>query len=370
MDALARTVKCRRIPPTDRAPTPSRREHMSRLITVALAVGVIAALAGVTTAGAVTYEHIDEYDAHTYPTGLAVDQSSGDLYVANLINLDRPGLRGELQRIGEDESSTLFGDGYYPAVAVDPVDGDVYTIDFGEEMEMIELGRASYVWDPFGYDRRIIAYDSSGSLKEEPSIPITADLTVPVRPQLAVDHKGHIYYPNIATDRVEVYNRQGKLAKTITGSSADGSVLSNPSQIAVGPNDTLYVVDGVKMVDDGTGYLVPNFDDARLQRFDVDGNRIGSGPMVSERVKSIGVNPANGRVFVGRAGVYEPGDPRALYDSDYHLEAYYGGHEVAQFGYGYYTYSQGGPGIAVSARTGKVFVSDEGTQEVEVYARR
>lgn len=149
--------------------------------------------------------------------------------------------------------------------------------------------------------------------------------------------------------------------------------------MAIGPKNRVFVIDGVikgpEYVDTGFGipYWVPDFIPARVQQFTSRGKLVGEGPIVSGRVKSIAVHPETGRLFVGRAAYeHDPEElPEGEYDytdPGYYIDVYEDGVEVGEFGQGFYGDTQSGPGIAVSAMTGKVYVSDISGLDIETYA--
>lgn len=140
--------------------------------------------------------------------GVAVDQSSGDVYVAGLLNfatfgpssIDKFDASGKLL-----SPPSPFGDALYSGTAVNPTNGDV---DVLGEAEI--FGSASvYSYDP-----------NSGTLLSSFSVPTSrnfaGDFTAV---QIATDSAGNVYVPEplretdsgaVADDEVHEYSPSGR----------------------------------------------------------------------------------------------------------------------------------------------------------------
>jgi hypothetical protein len=161
--------------------------------------------------------------------GAAVDQSSGDVYVAGLVNLSTFG-QEHVNKF--DFSGRLlsppspFGEGLYSGAAVDPTNGDVYV-----------LGEAG-----FSAPATVYTYDpNTGAPVGTPfEVPASRELSVFFTTvQIAADSAGNVYVPVISENEVREYSPAGVLLNTFTGSGA----LKEPTGVAVDSSGNLWVAD-------------------------------------------------------------------------------------------------------------------------------
>ena len=223
------------------------------------------------------------------PSGVAIDQASGDVYVADTGNhrvqrFDAQGAFLSAFGWGVDDGTAALqtctsgceagiagtGDGQLssPAgIAVDPTSGDVYVAN--RENGIIERFETSgaYVSSFGGYEE---------GNPEKFSYPLSFGNDI------AVDSTGRIFVSNgYATPaRVAVFSAAGAFESSITGSGANA--LINGSSLAIDSADNLYVLDPFR---------------SEVEVFDA------SGAFVRREAKEVGaagiaVNPANGHLFV------------------------------------------------------------------------
>ena len=223
------------------------------------------------------------------PSGVAIDQASGDVYVVDTLNerIDRFDAEGEfilafgwgvLDGSAEAQVCTTScqagvaggGEGQLNepvGVAVDPTSGDVLVAN--RENGVIERFETSgaYVSSFGGYEE---------GNPEKFSYPLSFGNDI------AVDSTGRIFVSNgYATPaRVAVFSAAGAFESSITGSGANA--LINGSSLAIDSADNLYVLDPFR---------------SEVEVFD------SSGAFVRREAKEVGaagiaVNPANGHLFV------------------------------------------------------------------------
>ncbi len=186
-----------------------------------LALCVLLALsAGVAQAeppGLVSYGNF----AGSFPNGVAVDESTGNVYVASLTqsNINKFDASGKLF---SPPSPFGAGSGFYSGAAVNPMNGDVYVLDAASQ--------AIDTYDP-----------NSGALLSSFSVPGSANffgfLTVV---QIATDSAGDVYVPVIPENEVLEYSPAGTLLNTFTGGAGSGA-LRAPHGVAVDPSGNLWV---------------------------------------------------------------------------------------------------------------------------------
>jgi hypothetical protein len=273
------------------------------------------------------------------PLGVAVDQSSGDVYVAGLLKIGSGNPSQNVYKFGA--SHTLLsppspfgeGTGLYSGVAVNPTNHDVYVVD--------AAGQAIDTYDP-----------SSGALVGSP-FPVESCgrgsfgfLWV----QIATDSAGNVYVPCAPENAVRVYSPTGTLLKTLAPSGA--SALQGPTGVAVDGSGDVWVADG--------GHN-------RIEELMPSG--AFAGEIESEGVRSLAVGGAGGDVLAlvynsaERCGQFTAGSypPRC-----YHLVEYGGaGEQLADVGAGSIApgRAESGaiPSVALDEATGHVYVPDGGS---------
>ncbi len=156
----------------------------------------------------------------TNPVGVAVDQPSGDVYVAAWYDETQPPIN-EFDGSGKLISPpSPFGEGLHSGAAVDPVNGD---------LDLLNAFGAIETYDP-----------STGALLSSFEVPGSLNFFgVATMVQIATDSAGDVYVPVVPKNEVLEYSPAGTLLKTFTGSGA----LKEPAGVAVAPSGDLWVAD-------------------------------------------------------------------------------------------------------------------------------
>lgn len=177
--------------------------------------------------------------------GVAVDQASHEIYVA-VISRKQNEL-GEIRRLKPDGTANgIFSAGpnaAFSGVAVNPLTQGVYGAEGVVETPFGSLGTA-----------RIDVFSSTGTLGTSFSTSDTKGA-----PQVATDSNGLVYFPNAATDSVQVFNSSGVLQETILCTGCPGGAFGQPMSVALDSGGDLYVADispdrVLKFTDSGSGY--------------------------------------------------------------------------------------------------------------------
>ena len=326
---------------------PSRALLAAPLITLpALALSVTALLAlsaGVAQAEPpklVSYGNFGS--VAPFSIGVAVDQPSGDVYVAGLVNLAPlgPSNLDKFDAAGRLLSPpSPFGEGYNSGAAVNPTNGDVYV-----------LGKASFS-QPLAID----TYDPcSGALLGSFSVPASGNLngffTVV---QIATDSAGNVYLPVVPENKVLEYNPSEcpalpepcalKPVKTFTGGSGAGA-LSGPTGVAVDSSGNVWVADA---------------HNNRIEELGSTGTFVGE--IKSEGVGAVALD-THGVVF---AMVNNSADScGSIAPPCYHLVEYSSaGAQLADIGAGSFGEAKESPNtvpsmLAVNDSSGRVYVTD------------
>jgi NHL repeat-containing protein len=332
---------------------------LSRGLSV-LALGVVASLAlfaGVARAEPPKLISYGSFDSDTLlPVGVAVDQSSGDVYAAGLFNEETY----EQVPVNKFDASggllappSPFGQGYHSGAAVNPTNGDVYVLSniflnfiFGPPMvATYEPSTGALVGSPFP----VPASNNFGGL-----------FTIV---QIAADSKGNVYVPvprketapgsgtYTSNDEVIEYSSTGTLLGTFTGGSGDGN-LKEPTGVVVDPAGNVWVAD--------TG-------NGRVEELNPSDAPIAE--IKSEGVEAVALD-AKGDVFAlvtnsadFCGSVVSPCPHVVEYDS--------AGAQVADVGAGSlggYQYQSSAPSmLAVDEASGRVYVSDAAREAVLIF---
>jgi tripartite motif-containing protein 71 len=218
--------------------------------------------------------HLDEGDGQfNSPTSVAVNPSSGNVYVADYGN----------NRIQEFTSSGIFLkwwgfegqlDGYFTApssVAVNPSSGNVYVADYGNN-RIQEFTSSGIFLKWWGFEGQLDGY-------------FTAPSSVAVNPS-----SGNVYVTDTGNNRIQEFTSSGIfIAKWGSSGSGDGQFIG-PASVAVDPSSgNVYVAD---------------YGNNRIQVFTGDGTFItelgsyGSGNYQFTGPKGVAVDPSSGNVYV------------------------------------------------------------------------
>jgi hypothetical protein len=283
-------------------------------------------LASVPAYGATGYGLVKSFGSGTlaFPMAVAVDQSTNDVYVADFVNntIDNFDSQGNLLQ-------PPFGNASFAGVAVDPAPnpndnnatGDVYAYDAANE--------------------KIQTLDPSSAT---PGTAVTTPFSVPgggfVFVQIASDSSGDVYYPDQVDSEVQKYDANGNVLQTFGA----GTLSSSIRGVAVDSAGNVYVSDpGNQAV-----YKFNSSGTLQTLRFDQGGSP-----------QSVTVD-SSGDVFV-----------LDLASGGYHVIEYdSSGNQLTDFGLGQIGGSSPPPAdtIAVDDSTGDVYVTDLGTDTVDLFA--
>lgn len=274
------------------------------------------------------------------PIGVAIDQSSQAIYVAE-VSRDlfkiQPGQVEQLSASGTPTASSPFGTGgqdFFMSVAVNPVTHDVYAY----QIEALKTPGG-----PKGTSK-VTVFSSSGAMGASIS-PGQAEAQ-----SLAADSSGRLFFPSSTTDSVRIYSAAGALEGSVTCATCPGAPFVDPQSVAFDPAGKLYVVDranggrALEFTPSGGSYVY----ESTLQ--------IGAGAV------AVGVDGASGDVFVGD-----------LVSGKYHVVAYdSSGVPFDDFGAGLVSPSdidEVTGQLAVNATTHRLYLSNPGGNNLRVFER-
>jgi len=273
------------------------------------------------------------------PTGVAVDQASQRIYVAELskglIPRLLPGEIEQLSATGVPTSNSPFttgGQDFFSAVAVDPTTEGVYAYQSEASTPLGQKGTP-----------KLSPFSSSGVLGTSFS---PADSGAEA---LAVDSSGRIFFPNTAAGSVQIFSSSGAVEGTISCAGCPAGGFEEPTAVAFDSAGKLYVVDRggdrvVKLAPSGGTFTY----ESTLQS--------GAGAV------AVAVDTSDDDVFVGD-----------LVGSKYHVVAYdSAGTEFDDFAAGLVSTSlvESATGqLAVNATTHRVYLSDPGGGQLWIFKR-
>jgi hypothetical protein len=272
------------------------------------------------------------------PTGIAIDQASQEIYVAelskSLVNLS-PGEVEQLESDGTPTGSSPFttgGQDFFIAVAVNPVTQGIYAYQAEGKTPFGQKGTS-----------QMNSFSSTGVLGAS-FVP-----TESVATTLAADSSGRVYFPNSGAHSIQVFSSSGVLESTISCGDCPGGGFGEPTAVAFNAAGKLYVVD---RGDDRVIKLTPSAGtyayESTLQS--------GAGAV------AIAVDTSDGDTFVG-----------GTVGGKYHVVAYdSSGAELDDFGTGLLHASlvEAATGqLAVNATTHGVYLSDPGGKQLWVFER-
>jgi hypothetical protein len=273
------------------------------------------------------------------PVGVAIDQSSQQLYVAELseeLLSVKPGRVEQLSASGVPTAASPFGTGgedLFASVAVNPVTHGIYAYQGEGSTPLGQKGKST-----------LSSFSSSGVLGTS-FFPTNSEVGT-----LAADSSGRVYFPNSGAGSVQIFNSSGTLEGTITCSGCPGGSFGTPGAVGFDSNGKLYVVDRanggrvVRLAPSGGSYAY----DATVQS--------GGSPV------AVAIDTSSNDVFVGnRVG------------AKYHVIAYDAADAAFDdFGAGLVSSSlaQAATGqLAVNATTHKLYLSNPGGDNLWVFQR-
>jgi hypothetical protein len=304
-------------------------------VTVAMALSTEAAWAGPGYQPDSTQPSIDL--AAEVPVGVAIDQTSQVIYVAELTrNLSsiQPGLVEQLSPAGLPTANSPFGTGgqdLFAAVAVNPTTHGIYAYQGEGETPVGPKGTPL-----------ITTFSSTGALG-------TSFAPTNALPQtMAVDPSGRIIFPNNNTHSVQIFSPSGTVEGSVTCGGCPGGTFSTPQAVAFDSAGKLYVVDSAN--------------GGRVLKLSLSGGSYAyeSTLQSGEGAVAVAVDSSNNSVFVGdvMGGTYHV----AAFDSS--------GSEFDDFAAGAATKAQleviSGQ-LAVNSTTHDVYLSDPGGGVLRVF---
>jgi hypothetical protein len=261
-----------------------------RLVVFLFCVAVLGASLAPSAGASIGYAPDSTHPSVSLPgyftRGFAVEQATGDLYVAatstNLSVLAGGAILRYNSNLSPD-GKFADGDGYYNGVAPNLVSGGF----FASQMEL------RTIFGNFGTSK-MERYDENGTLLG--SFPITFTDSVPT---IVSDTSGRIYIPNLTTHAVQVYSSAGTLLQELTCTGCPGGSFGKPASIAMDAAGNLYVAD---IGPDRVVKLVPSGGSFAFSMLVQSGRGAGA----------VAVDPGSGDIFVGDM-------PGAI---DFHVVAY------------------------------------------------
>jgi hypothetical protein len=264
------------------------------------------------------------------PIGVAVDQSSQDVYVAEAsrsLSQVTPGLVEQLTAAGTPTASSPFvtgGQDFFASVAVNPATGGIYAYQFEASTPYGQKGT-----------HEVNVFSSTGVLGGSFAVDNAKAGTI------AADASGRLLFPNDVAGSVQIFDSSGNLLGAVTCGGCPGGGFSTPQAVALGPGGKLYVVDS-----SGGGSVLVLSPSGGSYAYE---STLQSG----KGAVGVAVDGASGNVFVGdRVG------------SAYHVVAYdSSGTAFDDFGAGLATPAQVEAvtgQLAINATTHRLYLSDPG----------
>ena len=257
------------------------------------------------------------------PAGVAVDQSSGDIYVTDQSNnrVEKFDAGGGFLLAFTGEATPAGSFSSPASAAVDPTSGDVYVADAGNDAvdEFSATGAYLSQLDASGTPAGAFSYPSGVAI--DPS-------------------NGDIYVADEFNDVVDVFDKAGSFVTSFDGSSAPGGEpFSYPSSVSVDSDSRVYVLDAGK---------------SQVEEYASHGAAFIR-TLPSSSPQAVSVDPGSNDVYVGASnstGQYQVSE----YDPS--------GTFVYSFGAGRIGSSTG---IGVRASDGRVYVSDATNDDVLLF---
>ncbi len=154
-----------------------------------------------------------------FAVGVAVEQSSGDIFVADLDNEQETPI-AKFDAAGKAISPPpSFGTNFEGGVAVNPTNGDLYVLNLLGTIQTFNSSTGAPIGTPF-------------------PVPVSGSIFERIH-QIATDSLGNIYVPSPSENAVLEYNPTGTLLNTFTGEGT----LKAPTGVAVDSSGDVWVAD-------------------------------------------------------------------------------------------------------------------------------
>ncbi|MET0558703.1 MAG: hypothetical protein ABW065_08545 [Solirubrobacterales bacterium] len=273
------------------------------------------------------------------PRGIAIDQASQMLYVAELVKSRTSGGAGQIEQFtssgiptANSPFSTGTGADFFAGLAVNPVNQGIYAYQVELNVGISTLGTAV-----------MNTFSSTGALGTSFTPPKST------APQLAADASGKVYLPNDSTASVQVFTSAGTLTESIPCTGCPGGPFVEPVSVALDSAGNLYAVDLA------SGGRVLKFKQSAGKYVYNSVLQTGRGAV------AVGVDPSDNTVFVGDLS------------SEYHIVAYNSsGTQIDDFGGGILALPSKATAagqIAASSTTHSVYVADSASNKVWIFDR-
>jgi len=319
-----------------------RSRHALGAVTLAVSLGLASLFAATATAAGPGYQ-LDSTKATITlngeaPSGIAVDQASQTIYVAEAsksLSKAQPGQVEQLNSSGVPSGKSPFGTGgedIFGGVAVNPVTQGVYAYQAAGSTPIGEKGVS-----------KMSLFSSAGALLNS-FAPTNSKVG-----SLAADSSGRVFFPNTTANTVQVFSSTGTLEATVTCTACTGGAFKEPSSVALDSAANLYVVDRA-----GAG---------RVTKFALSGGSyVYQSVLVSGgEAVAVGVDPSTNDVFVGS-------NPSL----GYHVTAYTSaGTEFDDFATGLVSGSVVpiNAQLAANSTTHRLYLSDPGGSRLWIFER-
>jgi DNA-binding beta-propeller fold protein YncE len=165
------------------------------------------------------------------PEGIAVDSSSGNVYVADTVNnnIKKFSSNGTFITAWGRYGGGAFGNGTLripEGIAVDSSSGNVYVADTGNNRIQIFSSNGTFISKWGGYDPRAI----NGSF-DHPS-------------DIALDQAGNVYVADTGNNRIQIFSSNGTFISILGRDGGANGTLRSPEGIAVDSSSgNVYVAD-------------------------------------------------------------------------------------------------------------------------------
>ena len=157
-----------------------------------------------------------------FAAGVVVEQSTGDIFVADLDNVQETPI-AKYDAAGSPISPPpSFGTNFEAGLAINPITGDLYVLNIYGSIQTFDASTGAPIGSPF-------------------SAPVSGGLSEKIR-QIAADSHGNVYLPSPSENAVLEYSPTGTLLNTFTGGSGTGA-LNAPDGVAVDSSDDVWVAD-------------------------------------------------------------------------------------------------------------------------------